>query len=210
MIPTVGITYKFSFAPGYTALDGIYHVGQILTFQEMIQSENSLINGFYMLVDKTSTDYNNDLAYVRESKIVKLMNPDTLSDSSAIYAPLYYLSMVPDPNVKKYFHLSIGFDLGIYDDPEQLSFISTNLAQQFQATLGIINASPEIFELESTWMTTDTYITQYKDIRQANIKEILNYFSENKRLELEIASLRSKLKAYEEIIVDHIPPSNGG
>lgn len=209
MIPTVGITYKFSFAPGYTSLDGIYHVAQILTFQEALQSDISLVDSFYLTAGKTKEDYTNDLAMVRDSKILKLLNPDTLSENSAIMVPLYYLSMVPDPNVKKYYHLSIGFDLGIHDNPEQLSYLVTNLSQQFQATLGITNSSPEIFELESTWKTLDEY-KDLEDERKVNITNILNYFSETKRLENEIAKLKSKLKAYEEIIVNHIPPTNGG
>lgn len=208
MIPTVGIVYKFSFSPGYTALNGIYHVGQILTFQEMLKNNESLVDRFYALVDKSTEDYNADLAHIRNDKILKLLNPDTLVDSGAIFAPMYYLNSEPDFNVKKYYNLAVGLNLGLYENPEQLSYILTNLKQQFEAALGITNA-PELFEINHKWMTKDDFETNVEDVRKSNATSILNYFSETKRLETEITKLRSKLAAYEDIIAKNIP-ANGG
>lgn len=207
MIPTVGVVYKFEFVPGFTSFNGIYHVGQILTFQESLSNERSIVETFFTPAGKLQEDYNNDLSLIRDAKILKLMNPDTLASATAIYVPLIYVASEPDFNVKKYYTLAVGLNLGIHDNPEQLSYITDALSQEFQATTGI-SAAPELFEISTAWMTNNDY-ESIEDTRKQNITKVLNYFTEVRRLQDVITGLRSKILAYEEIIKTHIP-ANGG
>lgn len=208
-IPTVGITYSFKFLPEYISLNGIYHVAKVMTIQEALMSGIDLVIDFYNKVGLDSNTYKNDLAMLEGTRIIKLLNPTTLSESSTIHAPMYYLSEQPDHNVKQYYKLVVGLNLGIHENPEQLSFIISNLAQMFSSSFGITN-TPELFEIDNVWMTLDEYKDLEDERKNLASDEIINYFSENVRLEKENSDLRSRLAAYEEIIKTHAVPNQGG
>lgn len=197
-VPTVGVTYSFSFNPGYTDLDGIYCVTQILTLQEMLTDNNDFLKNFYIKAGKTIETYNEDLLKLKDYKVLKLLNPSTLNEDSALFVSMYYLAKQPDHNVKKYYKLALGLNLGVFDNAENMSYLTANISQMLSSALGITNA-PELFVIDEVWLTTDSY-KDIEDNRTATGDSVINYFSENVRLQNTITDLRSRLAAYEEII----------
>lgn len=198
LTPSVGKVYSFVFTPNFIIHNGIYNVAQILCYPELIQQNVDLFKSFYEPAGRTEAEHISDLAQLREDKFLKLLDPTTMDTATAMYVPTMHLQQEPDPNVGQYYTLAVALQLGIHKNPEQLSYIIKNLQEQFSSALGI-TAAPKLFQQSPVWMTEAEY-EQLELDREAKAKSILNYFSENQRMQKEITRLQSKLAAYEEIL----------
>lgn len=201
--PTVGKVYSIKFESPFSVFDGIYHVGQILTFQEIQQTGIDISSSFYIPAGKTESDLTTDLQILRYDKFLKLLNPTTLETSTALYAPTHYISEELDPRVKEYKYLAMTLKLGIFPDKDQLSYLVDALQQQVVSTLGITN-DPILFTLKSAWMTEASYDSIDAD-RKQQATSAVTYYSENLKLQQDLVNLRAKLAAYEELIIQLTP-----
>lgn len=200
-VPTVGVVYKFEFDPGYNAFDGVYQLTKLTTYDQYLQDGGNLLNDFYTPNDKTETDLNNDLAMIRESRIMQLLPPDaSITETDKIkYAPLCFLAVTPDHNVSKYQDFGIICKVGTTKQASDLDYIRNALVEHIEAALGI-TPDPRYVILQERWLTT----SEYNDIvseRDESKQKILNYYSENQRLEAKLRDLQTLLNEYERTII---------
>lgn len=179
----VGWTYKFLFNPEFSALDGVYSIVKIYTYNELLEENLNLYDGLYKHVDKTSEQLDEDVSTFRTDDIFKLVNPD---DSEIVYyVPSLVLSNIPDPNIDQYSKLVIGVNLGVCKDEEELEYIKNTINDYIQKMHGLTN-EPQVFSIGTVWLTD----TEYADVvsqRDHVGKEVVNYFGENIRLRTELA-----------------------
>ena len=197
--PTVGVVYNFTFAPGYDAFNGVYRLTKLSTYDQYLGDGGNLLNDFYTPNGKTQEDLDRDLSEIRSSKIMQLSSPETLNDGTVRYAPLCFLQTTPDHNVHQYQRFGIIAQIGITDDPTDLDFVRTALIEHIEAATGI-TPDPRYVTLAAVWMTEAQYAEEVAK-RDETKKHIINYYSENQRLQQSQAQLQTLLKQYETTII---------
>lgn len=198
--PTPGVVYRFVFVSGFDVFNGTYRLVKLMTYDEYLEDGGNLLTDFFTPNNKDETELAKDLEKIRVSKIMKLVSPDEMDNTVEVYAPLIYLENTPDHRVKEYKKFGIVSYIGITENAEDLDFVRDNITQQFQAALGI-TPDPKFVYTGSSWLTDEEYLEELAK-RDETIKEIINYFSENKRLQTQMSATNSKLKAYEELILN--------
>lgn len=192
----VGWTYRFTFLPDFSSLDGIYTVVKIYSYAELLADGLDLQSGLYSKVGKTQDQLDSDIVNYRNNDILKLVNPD---DANIIYyVPSPVLSSVPDPNIKKYAKLVVGINVGVYTSEEDLNYILDSISQQLQAVLGYTE-TPKVFSIGNVWLTQQEYET-IVNARSATKTSTMNYYSENVKLRDQVTNLRAAIDQLQEFI----------
>lgn len=197
--PTVGVVYKFIFEHGYDAFNGTYRIVKLMSYDEYLTDGGNILTDFYEPNNKEESDALKDLEQIRNSKIMKLIEPSIIDDSVVYFAPVCFLKTTPDHNVKQYNQFGIICHVGVVDDVEHFNFICDNLQQQVMFATGI-DPKPKLVTTGTEWLTENEYIDLIKDRENAK-KKVVNYFSENKRLEEQLSSQNTLLQEYEKLII---------
>lgn len=199
MTPAVGAAYNFTFMVGYNKFDGIYKVARIMTYDEYVDDGGDIDTDFFTPNGK-SEEVETELDNIRSSRILKLVSPDSDDDSDPVFAPIYYLNETPDFNVKKYQNIGIVANIGITENVSDVDFIRENITEAVQSALGI-TPNPKLVVTKETWMTEKQYQEILKS-RDESKKKVINYYSENLRLEKALSSANTKIKEYEKLIIN--------
>lgn len=197
--PTVGATYKFKFVSGFESFDGIHTVAKVMTYAEYVDDGGDIEEDFFAPAGKED-ELEKDIDKVRASKILKLISPDENADSEPIFIPLSYLAETPDFNVKEYFNIGVIANIGIVEEAESVDFIKDTITQTVEAALGI-SPDPKLVITGTKWLTK----TEYQEIlasRDEEKQKVLNYYSENLRLEKVLMSAQTRIKEYEALIIN--------
>lgn len=198
IVPSVGGIYKFTFIDRFNILSGIYKLAKLMTYDEFLEEGEDLLSKLYEPCGLSKEDLDADLQEIKASKIMKLTNPSIHTENSLMYMPLCFMDTTPDHNVKCYYKFGVVAYVGITEDPSTLSEIKNTIKDRAKAMLGI-DPDPALITVGEEWLTESDY-QQIVSQRKATQSGVLNYFSENVRLEKELTSLKSTLAAYEEII----------
>lgn len=198
IVPSVGGIYKFTFIDRFNILSGIYKLAKLMTYDEFLEEGEDLLSKLYEPCGLSKEDLDADLQEIKASKIMKLTNPSIHTENSLMYMPLCFMDTTPDHNVKCYYKFGVVAYVGITEDPSTLSEIKNTIKDRAKAMLGI-DPDPALITVGEEWLTESDY-QEIVSRRKATQSGVLNYFSENVRLEKELTSLKSTLAAYEEII----------
>lgn len=199
--PAIDAVYKFSFEEDYQYWNGVYKVVQILSYDEYLENGRTLIDDFYTACGLGEERLATDLPSVRSSSILKLAPPDDSSEQKGCYAPLCFVNEAPDSNVKKYYKIGMICNIGITENPDDLEFAKKSFVEVIEASMGITPEPIFVTLTNGEWMTE----TEYQEVlaaRDESKKKVINYFSQCKKLEQEVASLKTKLAAYEKVIIE--------
>lgn len=202
----VGWTYKFSFIKDFQSLDNVYTLVRIYTYAEILEDSINLAEVLYSLVGKTQEEYEQDANAYKSQRIFKLQHP-TVTDT-IIYVPASLVAEVPNPFVKQYAKLVVAVNIGVYPNDEELNHVKDVLHQQLAAQLGFAD-NPDVFSVSHVWLTEEEYNSVVAD-RENTAKTIINYFSENRKLQKELDQAKERVKQYEEYIaqIASLPSSN--
>lgn len=198
--PTVGHAYKFTFDSRFSKVDGIYKVDRIYSYDEYLSDGRNIKDDFYSVCDLDISEVNKDLAQLRTTQIIKVSPPDSSTLVKIEYFPMCFVQNTPDYNIKKYEKFGLIAYAGMTSDIKNFEYLRANVEQLFNTCLGI-ESKPYWVAISSQWMTEDDYNKQMQKQDIAKNK-VLNYYSENLRLQRECSSLSAKLEAYEEIIIN--------
>ena len=199
IVPTPGVVYKFVFDTGYDCFNGTYRLAKLMTYEEYLNDEGDILADFYTPNKKDAAAVTADLEKLQTSKIMKLISPDEADTETEVFAPLCFLTATPDFNVHEYNKFGIIAYIGVTDNVEHLDFMRDSLVQLSEASVGI-SPDPKLMTVGSVWMTDSEYAEEVAK-RDKTLQKIVNYFSENRRLLLEMSSLKTRLAEYEELIV---------
>lgn len=197
--PSPGVVYKFLYEPGYNAYDGVYRLVKLMTYDEYLEDGGNILADFFVPNHKTEEDLNLELEAIRSSKIMKLVSPEDTDETTVIYAPLCYIRDVPDCNVKEYQSFGVVAYVGITDDLTQLDYVKGNIVEQFESALGI-SSNPQFVITKTVWLTDAEYQDELVR-REATKKAVINYFSENKRLQKQLSQQKTLIAEYERLII---------
>lgn len=198
-VPTVGTVYYFEFLPGYNYYDGVYRLAKLVTYDKYLEDGGNLLEDFFTPNGKTQEDFNAVLPQLRQGLVMYLDFPDTLVSKAQVRAPLGYLGTTPDHNVKEYHHIGFTADIGVTDNPEDLSYVKAALDEHLESALGITPKTLCI-SIGDVWMTED----QYQDVlaqRDESKKKALTYYNENQKIQKRISQVQTILQEYEKTIL---------
>lgn len=191
--------YNFNFVSPFNALDGIYLVQKIITYEEIVSDQINMVDYLYGKVGLSGEDYNtaqptyvNDTFYKLEKKNV--------DEQEIIYVPSSLLDSYPNPNVAEYHKAMVMLDLGTFADTDELATLSSKLSEVISVDYGI-TTSPELASYKKVWMPVSDYET-LEDTRESNKGTIENYYSKSKAQEELITELQAKIVALEAIIIE--------
>ena len=198
--PNPGCAYYFSFIDDFSTFNGVYYLGQVMSFSEAIEANIDLLSICFTPAGYDDSKYLDDLSSLRTSLILKLSDPDNNRDVDDLYIPVMYCAEVPNIKVKKYYKLALGINLGILDNQFTLEATRDVMQEQLSAAFGFTEAA-NIFEITSTWMLVTDY-DALDAARQTTAKHVVNHYSENQELQKEIVKLKSAVAAYQKILAD--------
>lgn len=197
--PTVGAVYNFKFDTDYTSFNGTYKVDGIMSYDEYLANGGDIVSDFFEPNNQQAAA-DTEIIKVRQSVIMKLESPNDDDDTPSRYAPLCYVSETPDFNVKKYQKFGMITYIGICEDPALFDFMKSTVTDAVEASFGI-SPQPMFVVTGEQWLTD----TEYNDVlksRDNTKKKVLNYYSENLRLEKELSQLKTKINEYEKLIIN--------
>lgn len=193
MVIVPNFVYYFTFKQTLNSLNGIYNVESILSYAEILRTNIDIFKLTYQANSLSSDIFNADLETIRLGKIAKLIS---VTDTSVVlYVPEHLFDKVPDGSVQKYFQMGLAVDLGIFDDPEQLSVIRSEIEQIVNSMLGTTNKTV-IYTVKNIWMTTDAYQEIAND-RETKVTRVSNHYTDKLSLIKQVDSLKTKLAYYE-------------
>lgn len=199
MIIVTNHVYDFTFKSALNKWNGIYRVNAILSYAEMVSLNLDLFTLTYQPNSLTEDNFNTDLDQIRTGKIVKLIS---VTDETVIhYVPEHLFDLVPDGSVQQYYRLGLAVNLGVFDDPEQLNVIKTEVEQVVNSMLGVTD-SVVIYTVNSAWMTTAEYKT-LEDARKAAVTRVRNHYTDKLDLIRQIDSLKTLINYYEDALKSH-------
>ena len=90
--------------------------------------------------------------------------------------------------------------VGITEDPNDLDYMKNTFVEVVESSLGI---TPDpIFTTigEGVWLTDDEYKAEVAK-RDKNKLKVMNFFKKAKELEVQLSEAKTKINAYEQLIV---------
>lgn len=198
-IITTGWTYKFTFKPKFSKLDGIYTITKIYSWAEVLNEQLSLFDLLYAPLNIPETEYNEDIKTYKNEDILKLVSP---ADGTEVYTPASILSHYPVYPIKEYYNLVLFINLGIYNEEHGLDFLQDQVGEEVKKTLGIADA-PKLVATNKVYLTEPEY-EALKQERKERADLVLNWFSSLKKLEKENNLLRAQLGAYRKLVEEKL------
>ncbi len=214
IVPNPGAIYNFVFIDGYEKFNGIYKVAKIMTYSEYISDGGNLMDNWFTPNEKTQADMEEVLAEVREAKMLKLVQPGSDSVEVTMFVSMYFVAETPDFNVSRYYQFGMISTIGLTKDPTLLNFMKHTFTEIVEATYGI---TPDInfVTIKEQWLTDEQYKNVLAERDKSKLK-VLNYYSENLRLQKQLSQANTAIKEYEKLIanlqsqVSQLSPSSGG
>lgn len=200
IVPTVGQAYKFTFDSKYSKCNGIYLVSKLMTYDEYLADGNDIKQDFYDACELGDDDIAKDLPQLRTTTIVEVSPPDDTTQIRITHFPLCFVMETPDHNINRYHKFGLITYCGMTDSIDKFAFIKENIKDMLTACLGI-DPKPYWIDLGYQWLTESDFNEQQQQQQAASVK-IINYFTENQRLQREYNAINTKFNGYEEIIIN--------
>lgn len=199
MIPDVGTTCLFSFAPGFEALDGIYKVRAETTFNNAIASGVDFVETLYIPAGLDKDDFALDYASYQDDRVLVLES--VVNATVVYYTPTKIFDKVPDPTIREYLPLVLVVDLGVQRNPQAVLPVIDGVKDMVQSALGTHNPVRLITNPEDKIYLTDVQYAALVAARQSSIQELVPVSVQLHQEQAKNTILAAKLAAYEALIV---------
>lgn len=158
MLPPLGTVSAYAFTTGFTVLDGIYTLTEIMTFSQAISNGVDFVKSLYTPADMSPSQYPIDApSYVGTT--VLMLTPANDPNGTVIFVPNTLLALQPDSMVKCVNQLAIGVNLGLFDNQDTVTWVLSELNQILMAALGIDNPAI-LYSLGTQYVKVTDYEAQ--------------------------------------------------
>lgn len=194
-----GVTYRLTFVSGFESLNGLYTVSKLLSHEEMLINEFSILD-FYLAVGKTETEFLADKLDYINYDYIKITS---ITDETKIYyTNALLLQNIPDFSAQPYQQLGIAINIGIYEDENDVIGITNAIKTLLESNYGIV-CTPSLFSHNAKQWLTDAQYQAIVDERLAHKTVVVNEHMLLNQLSIENASLRAKIASLESFL---LPP----
>lgn len=199
MIPSAGSTCRFEFIAKFSALNGIYRVRLVTTFNDSIASGVDYVKSLYEPAGLDQSDFNTDYVSYKGNQVVIL---ESIVDSTAVYyVPESIFSKVPDPTIREYYPIVMVVDLGVRKDSQKILPLIDQVKDLIQASLGTTDPVRLVTNEQNKVYLTDAEYQILEDARAANIEELVPLSIQLKQAVDNNQLLAAKIAAYEALLI---------
>ena len=188
----IGIASQYTFITPFQDLDGIYRLEKIFTFDQAIAERVDFVKDLYIPAGRKEEDFNDEFQTYQNQEILYLSS--VVSDQK-IPVPESILAKIPDPNIVEIDDLYIAINLGLFDDPTDLSW----LVRQLEDLTTSVTGEPDtvdIYSIGKKWLTTQAF-DDIKRVRQQKADQIQPFSVTVREQQEEILRLRNLVNLYE-------------
>lgn len=205
LIPPVNTAASYMLIPRFAALNGIYTLTKVMSFDTAIADKVDFEKTLYALAGLTEDDYLTDWQTYQTDQILQLTR---CRDATAIAAgvvgqtvnvPESLLQYIPDPMVRPYDDIYLAINIGPYADPEKIDWLRIQLNDLTSAVTGTADAAA-IMSVGQLWLTDGQYASVAEN-RDTRIRQITPQAATIIAQQDEIARLRALIAAYEQTLV---------
>lgn len=170
MLPHVGTTCKFVLTTEFAALNGVYTVVAIMTYEATVTAGVKYADVLYTPAGLSSDAYTTDAPTFKGQDVILVQSP---SDTSVtLYFPTPILATLPDPTVSRYDDMYLSLHIGMFKDPGTYSWVKSQIEDILSSVTGQT--------INGRWMANPNraqYLTEaeYAEIdaaRKTNVKQI--------------------------------------
>lgn len=202
ILPHIGSTCRFVLISKFSALNGIYNVVALGSFNDLAASGVDFVDNLYKPVGLSKVDYANDFKSYQNTNVV--MVTSVSNESDMYYFPEGILDKVPDPTVKKYRQMYFSISIGPFKNVNVLQSLANQIQSIVTDTTGVQNsvrvfaANPEF----DVWLD-DAQYAALEEQRQANIKQIDTLYTQLQNSLALNSQLQSQVKALQQVIIQN-------
>lgn len=189
---------------------GVFKVTNILTYYKLISSGIDVYQNLYLPLSIPKSVFEIDRkAWMNDDIWYELTDP--AMPARVFYVPLSIINGIPDANVKPYDRYQLLIDIGVFNNPDMLTEMITDINMLMKARFGI----PTMAKLASydTVFLPDEYYERLEQMRKENINDFMTndkekfydtlFRDEYNKLYQENMELKQANSAYEEIIAEN-------
>jgi hypothetical protein len=134
-LPTLNSTCAYTFTTGFTTLNDIYTVDELMSFSEALKLGIDFTTYLYTPAGLAQSQYTTDAPAYQTDVVLHLMPVNTTG--SELYVPSSLLATVPDPMVGCYNDLAIGVSLGLFENQTMLQWVINELNAIIGGVVGV-------------------------------------------------------------------------
>lgn len=206
MIPNTGSYAKFTFVNKLDSLNGIYQVVGIENFDEALLRGVDFYKLLYTPAGLSKEDWANDYNNYKGEDVYWIQPTDSTKDK--IPVPYNLLASIPDINVGKYYNFSLISTVGIYDTPDMLSGLASQINDMISTVTGeksntywTASAEGAIYKTKGEYQTLD-------NTRKANAKALTPLTTQINTLNKTIDDLKARNNYLEQALIETINKLN--
>lgn len=196
LIPTIGTSASWTFSAPFNVLDGIYTLKNMMSFDTALSDGVNLFESLYEPAEQTEAAYNTDWENYKADTILKLVKTD--DPTVVYYVPDSLLASVPDPQIIKVHDLYLAIDLGLFQDPAEVTYMISQLDDVAASVTGTAKTT-QVFTTKTVHMTKAAY-QAIVDGRAGNITGLEPQAVTIQTLLAEVLRLQTLNTAYEETL----------
>ena len=205
LVPPVNTSARYTLIPRFAALNGIYTLTKIMSFDAAIEEKVNFTDTLYGLVGLTEDDYNAEWSAYQTGQILRLTRCRDQAAIAAntvgqvIHVPESLLQYVPDPMVRPYEDIYLAIDVGPYADPEKIDILRVQLNDLASAVTGTTNTAA-LMSIGQIWLSDTDYAALAAE-RAGRIQQLTPQATTIQTLQTEVARLKSLVATYETTLV---------
>lgn len=120
-----------------------------------------------------------------------------------VLIPTSYIQSYPTTVLEGFSRIVLAVEIGILSDKVPLDYLKAQLQQAVTDTVGVENATVELFTAPYRGVITPDQAEAMEHARQQLIRTGNNHYSENKRLQDALDLAEAKVRRLEQIIIDN-------
>lgn len=205
-LPQINTTAKFFFTAPFNALDGIYTLTHMMRFESALEDGVNFVESLYVPAGQTQSQYDLDWVNYKKTTVLKLVQPKARpTDPDVIYyVPETLLAKVPDPQIIKAYDLYLAIDLGIFSDPNAITYMRDQLDDIAASVTGTLKTT-NVFSNKTVYMTQVDYDAVETE-RAARIEGLDLFSKVNQELLAEISRLQTLVRNLEDALIAQQTP----
>lgn len=219
---SVGRVYRFQFvsdfsklgyepnieAEDYSPFRGIYRIEKILSYYDVLSAGIDLYDTLYVANGIPHSVFLSDVESFDDATFYLLTCPAEVD--KYFYIPDVLFKTTPVADIDEYDKLMLTIDLGIHSDPDMLSELQDIVQKLLEKKWGIVSLDGEsivkLAAYDKIWLHKSDYLALDNarlDKAKSSLVNLANIFcaTEDNSMYKELQELKTKLLAYEEIII---------
>jgi hypothetical protein len=132
MLLKINEYYQLLFNSAFAALNGIYRITGVLTYQQFLDSDIELFEQLYEPVARTEDELDEDMINYVNDLFYTMVN----ANNNAVLCAPTSIILANNPDVKQYYGTMLTVNLGMFEDPELVYPIADVVLNTLRDRLG--------------------------------------------------------------------------